>query len=163
MVRPTVNSTKHYVQFSLQSVLASAITDLGIATSVNAPSANLSAEVREGSVIKAVYLEMWIRGSELSPGSVLATFYKRSGGDTAMTTTEQASLFTYDNKKNVFYHTQGLTNDTDADAIPFIRQWFKIPKGKQRFGLNDKLSLSIFSQGAIDQVICGFATYKEYF
>ncbi len=163
MVRPTVNSTKHYVQFSLQSVLASAIKDLPISAAVSAPSSNLEAEVREGSVIKAVYLEMWIRGSELSPGSVLVTFYKRSGGDASLSTTEAASLFTYDNKKNIFYHTQGLTNDTDADAIPFIRQWFKIPRGKQRMGLNDKLSLSIFAQGAVDQVICGFATYKEYF
>ncbi len=163
MVRATVNSTKHYVQQSLASVLGSAILDIGIATAVNAPSANTAAEVREGCIIKAVFIEMWIRGSELSPGSVLVSFYKRSGGDTAMTAVEQASLFTYDNKKNIFYHTQGLTNDTDADAIPFIRQWFKIPKGKQRFGLNDKLSLSIFAQGAIDQVICGFFVYKEYF
>ncbi len=163
MVRPTVNSTKHYVQISLDSVLAGAIKDLPIVTAVSAPSANLAAECREGAIIKAVYIEMWIRGSELSPGSILVDFYKRSGGDTAMTAIEAASLHTYDNKKNVFYHTQGLINDTDADAIPFIRQWFKIPKGKQRFGLNDKLSLSIFAQGAIDSVHCGFFTFKEYF
>ncbi len=163
MVRPTVNSTKHYVQFSLQSVLASAIKDLAVTSAVSAPDANLSAEVREGSVIKAVWIELWIRGSELSPGSVLVSFYKRGAGATSITTTEAASLHTYDNKKNIFYHTQGLTNDTDADAIPFIRQWFKIPKGKQRQGLGDKLSISVFSQGAIDQVLCGFVTFKEYF
>ncbi len=78
-----------------------------------------------------------------------------------MTAAQSAALHAYDNKKNVLYHTQGLTNDADADAIPFIRQWFKIPKGKQRFGLDDTLLLAVHSQ-ALDHVICGFMTYKEY-
>ncbi len=162
MVRPTVNSTKHYVQTSLATVTAAAVLDIGIATAVNAPSANLAGEVREGCVIKAVFIEMWVRTNDTSAGTALVTLYKRSGGDTSITAAEQAALFTYDNKKNVLYHTQGLTNVNTDSATPFIRQWFKIPKGKQRFGLNDKLSLSIFAQ-ALDQNVCGFMVYKEYF
>ncbi len=105
---------------------------------------------------------MWVRTQSTSPGSALLTLYKRGSGTTAMTTTESAALGDYDNKKNILYHTQGLTNDQDADAIPFVRQWFKIPKGKQRQGLGDKFSLAIHAQGALDLTICGFATFKEY-
>ncbi len=162
-MRAPITSTKHYVQVSLTTVVAGAVLDIPIAKGTNVSGVNSADEVREGAVVKAVFIEMWIRSSEISPGSVLVTFAKRSGGDVAITAAEAAALFTYDNKKNIFYHTQGLINDQDADAIPFIRQWFKIPKGKQRMGLNDKLFLNIFAQGAIDAVICGFMTYKEYF
>ncbi len=161
-MRAPITSRKHYVQVSLSTVAASAILDIPIAKSVDLQSVVDPDDVQEGSIIKAVFIEMWVRGSETSPGSVLLTFGKRSGGDVAITTAEAAALDSYDNKKNIFYHTQGLANDQDADAIPFIRQWFKIPKGKQRMGLNDKLFLSVFAQGAISLVICGFMTYKEY-
>ncbi len=162
MVRPTVNSNKHYVQQSLATVLGGAQLNIVIADGIDAPGSS-PIGVRVGSSIKAVFIEMWARGSELSPGTVLMTFYKKGAGDAAITLAEAASLHTYNNKKNIFYHTQGLSNDTDSTATPFIRQWFKIPKGKQRMGLNDQLQLNVFSQGAIDQVICGFMTYKEYF
>jgi len=161
MVRPSVHSSKHYVQVSLASILGGAGLDTGIAKAVDAPLANSANECRVGSTIKAVYLEFWLRGSELSPGSILATFYK-STGDNTMSITEQASLHTYGQKNLVFYHTQGLTNDTDANAIAFVRGWFKVPKSKQRMALGDNLRFLIFSQGAIDQVVCGFALYKEY-
>ncbi len=162
MVRPQVHSRKHYVQQSLTTVAGAAILDFGFAVAVEQGSTTGVFDVVEGNSIKAIFVEMWVRSPEASPGTVLMTLYKRGAGATAMTVTEQAALGDYDNKKNVMYHTQGLTNDTDADAIPFIRQWFKIPKGKQRMGLGDKWSLSIFSQGTIDNVICGFVTYKEY-
>jgi len=55
-----------------------------------------------------------------------------------------------------------LVNDQDADATPILRQWVKIPKTKQRFGLKDKLVLQVFAQGALDLTACGFELYKEY-
>ncbi len=160
MVRPMVHSVKHYVQVSLTAVLGGAGDDTIIAFAKE--TANAADEVKEGSSIKAVYVEMWVAGTEASPGSVLLSLYKMPGAGSAMTIAEQAALHDYPNKKNVLYHTQGLFNDNDADAIPFIRQWFKIPKSKQRFGLGDALRLQIFAQGAIDMRICGFMTYKEY-
>ncbi len=79
-----------------------------------------------------------------------------------MTFAEQTALHSYNQKNLVFYHTQGITNDQDADATPFLRQWFKIPKGKQRMALGDNLLVSVSVQ-ALDNIICGFATYKEYY
>ncbi len=160
-MRPIVQSNKHYVQVSLATVTAGAINNIVIAAATDAPASGDADAVQTGSIIKAVYIEMWIRAQSTSPGSTLVSFYKLPGAGVAMTAAQSAALHTYDNKKNVLYHTQGLTNDQDADAIPFIRQWFKIPKGKQRMGLDDNLILGIHAQ-AIDNTICGFATYKEY-
>ncbi len=157
-----VHSRKHYVQKSLSTITGSAILDFGLATAVEQGSTTAVEHVVEGNSIKAIFIEMWTRAAGASPGSVLITLYKRGSGATSLTTAEAAALGDYDGKKNIIYHTQGLINDNDADAIPFVRQWFKIPKGKQRMGLGDKWSLSIFAQGAIDTIICGFATYKEY-
>ncbi len=163
-MRATINSTKHYVQVSLATILGGAALTTTIAQAVELGnvSAGSQFEVRAGAVIKAVFIEIWVRSSELSPGTALLSLVKTPTNQ-GMTFAEQVGLHTYDNKKNVLYHTQGLTNDTDAQAIPFMRGWFKIPKGKQRFGLGDKLILNISSQAAIDNVICGFMTYKEYF
>jgi len=159
-LRSIIHSKKHYVQVSLATITggASVVTNLVVAVDIVTTS---NVEVLTGSSIKAVFVEMWIRSTELSPGTVLVSLVKCVDGQT-ITFADHINLNDYSNKKNVLYHTQGLTNDTDADAIPFLRQWFKIPKGKQRFGLGDTLRLIVTSQAAIDNVQCGFATYKEY-
>jgi len=65
------------------------------------------------------------------------------GGATNITDAEFAALHTYANKKNILYMTQGITGDSNTNPTPWIRQWILIPKGKQRFGLNDRLQLNI--------------------
>ncbi len=160
-MRAPVTSVKHYVQESLATVLSGAGKNIPIAFAVPVADTNLATEVREGSVIKAVYIEMWIRAGDTAPGSTLVSFVKQTDSQ-SMTFADSVNLNGYTNKKNIFYHTQGLTNDQDADAISFVRGWFKVPKGKQRMGAGDKLSLMISAQ-AIDNIICGFMTYKEYF
>ncbi len=163
-MRAPVTSTKHYIQVSLATVTGGANLVTGIAQGVELGnvSAGVPVEVRAGSVIKAVFIEMWMRSSSATPSTGLMTLFKVSQNGT-MTFAEQIALHSYDNKKNVLYHTQGLINDNDADAIPFVRQWFKIPKGKQRMGLGDKISFSIAAQAPVDCQICGFMTYKEYY
>ncbi len=122
---------------------------------------NTAVEVVEGAVVKAVYVELWVIGqSDAASGNVLVSLYKRPGDATDMTAAEHGDLNSYTNKKNILYHTQGITNDGVANATPFVRQWFKIPKGKQRFGLNDRLSLAVMTQAEAVNY-CGFATYKE--
>ncbi len=161
MVRPSINSVKHYVQVSLATVLAGANSAINVALAVDAPTADSASEVRVGASIKAVYVEMWVRAGDTAHGSTLLTFGKATGGQT-MSFAEQIDLHNYTAKNNILYHTQGTTNDQDADAIPFIRMWIKIPKGKQRMALGDRLFLSISAQ-ALDNIICGFMTYKEYY
>ncbi len=162
MVRPVVHSIKHYVQKSIVTVVASTVNVTTIVKAVKVLSVNLVNEVVEGTIIKAVYLEYWIRAGDTVPASGVVALYKKSSDTSDPTTTEMVALGDWDNKKNVLFVQQGLYNDQDADAIAVVRQWFKIPKGKQRFGLGDELNLTVFAQGAVDQHVCGFAVYKEY-
>ncbi len=159
-MRAPITSVKHYVQVSLATVVSGATLATSLVDAVDPSLVNLSNEVITGSVVKAVFVEMWVRAGDTAPGSTLVTLVKVPDGQTP-TFADMIALDNYTNKKNIFYHTQGLTNDQDADAIPFVRGWFKIPKGKQRFGEGDRLFLMVTAQ-AIDNIICGFATYKSY-
>ena len=159
-MKAPIRSEKHYIQVSLATVLAGANLVTTIAQGVTLLNKNLASEVLEGAIVKAVYIEMWVRTGDTAPGTSLLTLCKASQNGT-MSFAEAIALNNYDNKKNILYHTQGLINDQDADAIPFLRGWFKIPKSKQRFGLGDRLFLSIAAQ-ALDNHVCGFMTYKEY-
>ncbi len=158
-MRPIIQSTKHYVQVSLTQVTGGTAVATRLINATDTRSGD-DDNVIAGATIKAVFIEMWVRAGDIAPGSTLVTLVK-TPSTTQPTFVDMTNLHDYDNKKNVFYHTQGLTNDQNADAIPFVRQWFKIPKGKQRFGLGDRLYIVVSAQ-ALDNIICGFATYKEY-
>ncbi len=161
MVRPMVHSTKHYVQFSIATVVGGTPLQLIVANAVAVSAKDQVDEVEEGSTIKAVYAELWLRSSSATPSSGQAIFFKESSDTSPPTAIEMAALGDWDNKKNILYTTMGLFNDNDADAIAIFKGWLKIPKGKQRMGLGDSLRWSVFCP-TIDCNICGFATYKEY-
>ncbi len=161
MVRAMVHSTKHYVQQSLSTILGGAALSVILAVGVAVKDKTIVSDVEEGCTIKAVYCEFWIRAGDTVGSSGQMVLVKVPAGGGPPSTTEMAALNDYDNKKNVLYTQMGLYNDQDADALASIRGWFKIPKGKQRFGLGDTLLLRFFTP-TIDLHICGFSTYKEY-
>ncbi len=78
-----------------------------------------------------------------------------------MTYAQSLNLGAYPNKKNILYTTQGVIGGRDTQAIPVMRQWLLIPKGKQRMGLADKVEVTIASTGTAMQR-CGIFTFKEY-
>ncbi len=157
-----VHSTKHYVQQTIATVTGGgAVVDFDICVAVATDQKNLPNEVEEGANIKACYIEMWIRAGSTTPSSGQFILYKRPGGQASPSVGNMATLHDWINKKNILFTGQGLFNDQDADAIAVMRGWYKIPKGKQRFGLGDELVMSFFAP-TIDYQICGFATYKEY-
>ncbi len=160
-MRAPIHSVKHYIQKSLTTVVAGAVDNVELVKAREVGDLVNAQDIPEGAIVKAVFVEMWVRTNDTTPGTVLVSLVKVPGIGAVPTFANMIALNDYDNKKNILYHTQGLTNDQDADAIPFIRQWFKIPKGKRRFGRDDKLILTVTAQ-ALDQNICGFATYKEY-
>ncbi len=160
-MKPIIHSQKHYVQQSRSEVSTVAVTAIDIILAVESTIANAVDEVVEGATIKAVYVEMWLVDTS-NDGSFIISLEKRPNGLGAMDFASSNSLGTYRNKKNVLYVTQGLSpNNGVGNPIPIIRQWFKIPKGKQRFGLSDKLILNITNNGLNDLEFCGFFTYKE--
>ncbi len=162
MVRPQVHSTKHYVQFPIDQVTTGTSQIVGLIQGVAVLNKNLSSEVEEGSSVKAIYVELWLQ-NQSNLGEFIVTITKDLSNGSGPTFVEQASLMTYDNKKNVFYTSQGLTsNDGVSGPVSVIRGWVKIPKSKQRFGLGDRLVLNIANVSANSLNRCGFAIYKEY-
>ncbi len=156
-----INSRKHYVQQTQFTVGAAAKTEIDIAVAVNHVDGADPSEVIEGSVIKAVYIEFWILGNEAVQSTFVVSLEKRPSGAAQMTFAESIALHNYENKKNVLYVTQGLIGDVDSNPVPVIRGWFKIPKGKQRMGLSDVITVNL--TGITDSFFgCGFSTYKEY-
>ena len=131
-----------------------------LAVGVSLPdSAN---SVRVGATIKAVYVELWVLANSQQPASIILIVEKQPGNGQDINLVGITALHDYPNKKNIFYSTQGLVGDANTNPVPFLRQWIKIPKGKQRFGLTDRLQVTILSQTE-DINICGLMIYKEYF
>ncbi len=161
MVRPMVHSTKHYVQHSIGTVVVGTNEDATIALSVPVSDKNTVAEVEEGSTIKAVYCELWIRSAATAAASFTFILCKRPSNVAVPSDADMAALGDWDNKKNILFTAQGLINDVDSTALNLYRGWIKIPKGKQRMGLGDRISWHLRTVGQ-SLNFCGFETYKEY-
>ncbi len=160
-MRPIIQSVKHYLQYTLSNEAAGTIGQRTLVDAVNVTAANLAQEVPEGAVVKAVYVELWIASDDAAAGSFEISVERQSGVPGLMTYAESLALNDYTNKKNILYNTMGLIATNVANPTPILRQWFKIPKGKQRFGLGDKLILNISSiSNGLNY--CGFVTYKHY-
>ncbi len=162
MVRPVVHSVKHYRQIPINQIATGLLESTVLVAAVESTVANTNQEVAEGTLVKAIYLEMWLQ-NQGNLGEFILTLTKVPEAGTGPTFAEHANLFAYTNKKNILYTTQGLTsNDGVSGPVAVVRQWFKIPKTKQRFGLGDRVILSISNVSAGDLNRCGFALYKEY-
>ncbi len=163
MVAP-INSEKHIVHLTASTVVNGTILNTTVIDSLAAPVA--ANAVHEGSVIKAVFIELWINGSgATNTHSVFSiTVEKKPAAAPDMTFAQSSTLGAYPNKKNILYTTQGIlaAGIDGAQSIPVIRQWIAIPKGKQRFGLADQLMLNTSASGSIDLILCGIQIFKEY-
>ena len=132
-------------------------------TSVHVQDKDVAAEVVEGSVIKAIFIELWLQGDADTDTSFVVIVEKAMGTVIPPTFAEISLLNGYLNKKNVLFTSQGLlAEESGANPTPILRQWIKIPRGKQRFGLGDKLRLVVGNIGSSTIKGCTFATYKSY-
>ncbi len=161
-MRPVIHAEKHIVQQSLATVASGALTVINIAIGKQTVAPATAIHCREGSTVSAIYIEMWITSDDAAQGSVIVTLERRSGGLGAMTAADSAALDGYDNKKNVLHTFQGLVGPNVQPAMPAIRGWFKIPKGKQRMGIEDIFVLNIHGQSN-GAAFCGFFVYKEQY
>lgn len=159
-MRPTVNTEKHILQFTTATVASGAIANLNLAIGTASPSA--TSHVREGAVISAVYVEIWVTSDDATQGAGVVSVEKRPANATAMTYAQSVALNSYSNKKNLLFCSEGLTPPNVQSGIPLIRQWIKIPKGKQRFSLNDYLVVNVSGIGN-GANYCGMMIYKEQF
>ncbi len=128
-----------------------------------APADTTAAEVTQGSIVKAVFVEMWVKSKAATGTSTQynAAIEIRPSAAPAMTNTNILNLGSYLNKKNVLIAQQANLGDLNTQSIPVFRQWIKIPRGKQRIGLGDKFVINMAAGGAAIDV-CGLFVYKEY-
>ncbi len=157
-MKPVINTEKHYVHVPVTAIGSGARVTLNLVTVSN--SLALATDVRVGAVVKAVFLEMWVDSATASK-TVNSSFQKQPSGAFAPTIAELGNMGTYINKKNVFQFHQGLA-PSNGNIMPLFREWVLIPKGKQRMGLGDAISISIGATGATMNV-CGFSTFKEHY
>ncbi len=163
-MRPIIHSKKHIVQISQGTVAQGAVSTTNVVTSQEAVSTTPDA-IEVGALVKACYVEFWVSQDSASiVGSYTFAITKDPGGNAAPSTAEMAALHDYNNKKNILFTAQGLLTPNDGGQVPIVRGWYKIPKGKQRFGLGDRLRLTLRNNNAtaIDINFCGLAIYKEY-
>ncbi len=159
-----INSVKHYVHTTGQTVATATLASFDLVRAVVAPATANAFNVEEGSIVKAVYIELWIAGfgatTEVSTFTLIVE--KEPGNGTAMVIGQALNLGAYPNKKNILYTTQGTLGAVvdGAQAVPIIRNFVLIPKGKQRMGLDDSIRIHIAAVNPLR--ICGIATYKEY-
>ncbi len=162
-MKPIIKSTKHYVQHTQFTVASATVTGQ---TDVNARqllSVNTADDVIEGSSVKAVFVERWLLGAIAANHTTFVIICeKATGGQPAITFAQMVALDTYPNKKQVLWASQGVLGDNATNPVPIIRDWVRIPKGKQRFGLNDQFRVSIAAIGADDLLGCGLSVYKSY-
>ncbi len=159
-----INTNKHFISQTIATITSGSISNKVVIDAVVAPAASNTTDVTEGAVIKAVYIEFWLasKGAGGEPAMFNLTVERLNADATAMTFTNSVNLQSYANKKNILYTTQGIIGSFNAGpTTPIIRNWIAIPKGKQRFGFQDKLMLNI---SATAQAIynCGIFIYKEY-
>ncbi len=163
-MRPIIHSKKHIFQMS-QFTIDQAAVDTQVIVLVQEAVSTTPAAVEVGSSIKAVYVELWLgNASATVVGSYTTILVKNPGGNAAATSGNMAALHDFDNKKNILFTSQALVPPTDGGQVMVMKQWFKIPKGKQRFGLGDRIELVTRNNNAtaVDINGCGLAVFKEY-
>ncbi len=160
-MRAPIVSRKHYVQQTITQVTTGTVTSLEPIRAAETSTVNDPAEIIEGHVVKAIFVEIWVIGT-FNLSSFVVMVEKAPALATDPSFSEMALLDSYDNKKNILFASQGLMAEDNQNPTPVLRQWIKIPKGKQRFGLRDKLKIHLASLTADDLQFCGFQTYKSY-
>ncbi len=157
-----IQTKKHIIQQPVQTVTTSGTFLIEIAEALANNVSALPSDIDEGSLIKAVYVELWIISDAMTTGSTNVVLYKDPGGANPLPFSNAGTaLNQWTNKKNIFNMFQGIVGDQNTNTVPVFRGWYKIPKGKQRFGLGDKLTLAVSALSANIEV-CGFMLFKEY-
>ncbi len=159
-MRAPIQSLKHYVQMSLATAAAGAAVNTIIVLAAETVGAS-AANVRIGAIVKAIYVELWVRG-ETNQGAFQVAIGKASAGDAGPTFTEIGNMHDFNQKNNVFYFSQGLSTDSNTFPTPVYKGWIKIPKGKQRMALGERWYIVVAGL-ALAVEFCGTVIYKEYF
>ncbi len=163
-MRPVIQSTKRITQFSLFTVPEDDTVSAGV-LEAKQDFVGGTSECPVGAVVKAVYVEFWLLGEGAQPTFAMAFVEKSQGSSAKPDIATVRDMDNYTNKKNVLHMFQGIIGDSNTNPMPVIRQWIKVPKGKQRMGLGDQIRV-VF--GGLNPSmnesfeVCGFVIAKYY-
>ncbi len=157
-----INTIKHMVTETNTAVASGARKTVIVANCVVAPANADTTQVKEGSVIQALHLELWIRGEGADGVDTQQNVYveKVPAAATAMTYTQALNPMSYPNKRNIIFSSQGVLGDKTTNPIAILNGWYLVPKGKQRMALGDKWIITIAATGQ-PVGVCGLWIYKE--
>lgn len=158
-MKAPIHSIKHFIHTPAQVIVSGARINLNLVVGTVAPAATLATDVTQGALVKAIYVEYWVSGVTAAK-TVLGAIIKLPAGNVGPSFAESVNLGSYGNKKNIFETHQGLV-PTEGNQMALFRHWIRIPKGKQRIGLGDKIVILVSATGT-NVNLCGFATFKEY-
>ncbi len=162
MVAP-INSIKHVINLENSALASGSVRAVQCVQAVAQTAVTNIADVVEGSIVKAVYLELWYKSNAADGlfNKFQLVVEKVIGNQAPITFTQMNSIMTYPNKKNILHITQGVVGDKTTQSVPIIKGWVMIPKGKQRFGLDDEFFMTVSTTGDVAQT-CGVVIFKEY-
>ncbi len=164
MVRPVVNSIKNDISF-LTGLTAGANTVVNLAIAEDAPTTADADSVRNGSLVKAIWLEFWVSNAATHTIGVSTAFeaYIMKNPGNNLTGPVPGTVGTSNEKKFVIKGWKGLTGDRLAGFPAYSwKGWIKIPKRYHRMGTDDKWQLNVLATG-VDQILCLHIVYKWYF
>ncbi len=162
MLAPLI-TIKHMVNVESSTIANGVAVSTEIVQAVGQTAVTNTTDVVEGSVVKTCYVELWIKSNAAAGGNAKFQLIleKITENSVPITFTEMNNLMTYPNKKNILFSTQGVIGDLSTQSVPVMRDWYSIPKGKQRFGLGDELVVTVSATTA-DIRRCGLFIFKEW-
>ncbi len=159
MAKPIIHTIKHYSHRPATGIPSgSLLSDVLVNAVAKGAARSNTFDIEEGALVKAVFLERWITSATALQTANWALL-KRPAAVAGPTVAQMSNLGSYPNKKNILMSGQGIP-PSSGNVMAIAKNWFLIPKGKQRFGLGDSLVFVINSVGATITV-CGLSTFKE--
>ncbi len=156
-LRP-VKTVKHEVTWSNLAQDASALQEIILAVGTSPSALNAASEVDIGSSVKSIFFEINLSANVITNPKVL--HWKVQFIPNGITRTAPTAYFTSDRRNILHRGMEMLPKDV---GTVFKRVFVvKIPRGKSRISVGDKISFVYQSTSAEAINSCGFAIYKEF-
>ncbi len=158
-IKANIKTIKHIFHTPATTIASGAQLAITLVDTVVEGAARATAvDVEEGARIESVFVEYWIQGVTAAKTATWCIL-KRPANVAGPTFAQMANLGGYPNKKNILNTGQGIA-PTSGNVMNIYKGWIRIPKGKQRFGIDDKLSMNVAAVGT-NVILCGIVIFKE--
>ncbi len=158
-----IDSNKNIVP-NLTACVAGTRVGVTIAQAVDAPAGATAIEVKRGSVIKAMWLELWYSlSAEPTVGvSTIIDAYIWKNTGTNLTPPNPGTVGTSNEKKWVLKNWKGIVGARTQGFPAYTwKGWIKIPRGFQRMAQDDVWQLQFLATGT-NGLACTNVIYKWY-